>query len=189
MRNFPLPLVLHHALNPLVRLNMSISWCTLLSIIPPPRCYRGPRSRRVLLLSWNLQEILVTGAQVISARSSQPLDTALIGAQPRPNTGGDPVEARSPAFRHYVTSQPWSGHKYSVHQILCHSSLRSSHQPSVSLFPLASPRRLLECNATSVWKTSIRWNIYHSPSQSFVSGTRKLEDYHDTLLRTRSTRQ
>ena len=60
MRNFPLPLVLHHALNPLVRLNMSISWCTLLSIIPPPRCYRGPRSRRVLLLSWNLQEILVT---------------------------------------------------------------------------------------------------------------------------------
>ena len=129
------------------------------------------------------------GAQVISARSSQPLDTALIGAQPRPNTGGDPVEARSPAFRHYVTFQPWSGYKYSVHQILCHSSLRSSHQPSVSLFPLASPRRLLECNATSVWKTSIRWNIYHSPSQSFVSGTRKLEDYHDTLLRTRSTRQ
>ena len=119
----------------------SISWCTLLSIIPPPRCYRGPRSRRVLL-SWDQQEILMTGAQVMSARSSQPPNTALIRA-PRPNTGCDPVQPR-----HYVTSQPWSGHKYSVQQMLWYSALRSSSQPSrqVSHFCL-SPHLFVYLNA------------------------------------------
>ena len=43
----------------------------------------------------------MTGAQVMSARSSQPPDTALIGAQPRPNTDCDPSRPRK---KHSVTT-------------------------------------------------------------------------------------
>ena len=59
-----------------------------------------------------------------------------------------PSPAPSPAFRRYVTSQPWSGHKYSVRQMLWYSALRSSSQPSrqVSHFCL-SPHLFVYLNA------------------------------------------
>ena len=93
----------------------------------------------------------MTGAQVMSARSSQPPDTALIGAQPRPNTDFD---LSRPRKKHSVTTSLLSPDQvtstHSVRQMLCHSALRSSPQPSVSLFLITSPHRLLECIAKSL---------------------------------------
>ena len=93
----------------------------------------------------------MTGAQVMSARSSQPPDTALSGAQPRPNTDCDPSRPRK---KHSVTTSLLSPDQvtstHSVRQMLCHSALRSSPQPSVSLFLITSPHRLLECIAKSL---------------------------------------
>ena len=95
----------------------------------------------------------MTGAQVMSARSSLPPDTALIGGQPqpRPNTVCDPVQTLP---QHSVTTSVLSPDQvtstHSVRQMLCHSALRSSPQPSVSLFLITSPHRLLECIAKSL---------------------------------------
>ena len=160
----------HHALNPLVRLNMlPLSLDVLSSLLFLLLADNGGLghggfslaeiSRRFSWLGprWCPHAALSLRTLHWSERSRGPTLTVT-----RPGPVKSILSLLSPE---QVTST------HSVRQMLCHSALRSSPQPSVSLFLITSPHRLLECIAKSLWKTGIRWNIYHSPSQSFVSGS------------------
>ena len=86
----------------------------------------------------------------MSARSSQPPNTALIRAL-RPNTGCDPVQP------HHQHSVAMSLLRSSVWQMLWYSALRSSPQPSRQVFHFClSPHLFVYLNA----------NLFHSASEN-----------------------